>query len=492
MSTEQVTEASVSLEGQEKIHLDYDEIEVETGKVDDIEKDHDVFAKKNGGPDFRGLSWLGAAALIAKTQIGLGVLGIPQTFQAMGFVPGLISLVILCTLTTWTGVMVGKFRLRHPSVHSIGDASYILFGRVGLELMGCVSWLFYTLCYGAGLLTVSIAFNTLTGHPVCTMAWVGMGAAVAMVIGLTIRTMKVLSWCGYVAVVSVLAGIWIVAIACLAQSTPAAAPKGEPIDKMIKAVSNSPYSTIATAIGTQVMSLAGTASFFTIHSEMAEQTKFNRALFLGQGVTVLNYIVISCIVYGKVGQYVASPALGSAGPLIKKVAYGISLPALFFACFWQAHIAGKYALVRILRGTKHLQSNSFIHWATWISMMLLVIVVGLVVASSIPFFDDLLGLTGSLLGTGFTLIVPGFMALYMLAEDRGATELSKRPLRWLGQSGKMFFSSKKSFITSVFGWICIIGGAYITVSGVYGSVQSIITEYATGTVGSAFSCADNS
>jgi hypothetical protein len=28
------------------------------------------------------------------------------------------------------------------------------------------------------------------------------------------------------------------------------------------------------------------------------------------------------------GQYVASPALGSAGPLIKKISYGIALPGL--------------------------------------------------------------------------------------------------------------------------------------------------------------------
>jgi hypothetical protein len=74
-----------------------------------------------------------------------------------------------------------------------------------------------------------------------------------------------------------------------------------------------------------------------------------------------------------------------------------------FSCFFQAHVAAKYALVRILRGTKHLQSNSFIHWGTWIGVMIVVIAVGLIVAGGIPFFNGFLGLIGAFLGTSFTL-----------------------------------------------------------------------------------------
>src|SRR5699024_6871304 len=103
--------------------------------------------------------------------------------------------------------------------------------------------------------------------------------------------------------------------------------------------------------------------------------------------------------------------------LIKKVAYGISLPALFFSCFFQAHIAAKYTFVRLLRGTKHLQSNTLVHWVVWTSMMVIVICIGFVIAGAIPFFNDLLGLIGALLGTSFTLIIPGCMALYELGKD---------------------------------------------------------------------------
>lgn len=466
--------------------------DVEDGTVEDVNQ-HNVFVETEDGPDFRGVSVWGAAVLIAKSQFGLGVIGLPGTFQVLGMFPGLLTLVVLCALSTWTGVVVGKFRLSHPQVHSIGDATYLMFGKFGCELMGVAFWLFYTLCYGASLLTVSIGFNAMTDHAICTMGWVGMGAAVAMILGLSLRTMKALSWCGYVAVTTIFLGVWIVVIACLAQKVPAAAPAGEPVDKNVLAVpKGSSYFAISSAVATQLLSLCGTASFFTIHAEMRDQKKYVKSVLLGQGFVVFNYIAITVIIYAKVGQYVASPALGSAGPLFKNIGYGVAMPALFFSCFFQAHVAAKYALVRILRGTKHLQNNSLIHWGTWVSMMIVVIAVGFVIAGGIPFFDDLLGLIGAFLGTSFTLILPACMALYEMAKITTPEEHAGRPLVWLKESQKSWNKGKLNLFIAVVAWFTIFSGLYILVSGAFGSVRSIAENFASGDVGSAFSCADNS
>ncbi|CUM56139.1 unnamed protein product [Debaryomyces tyrocola] len=456
------------------------------------EEDHNVFVNNEGGPDFRGVSCLGAAVLIAKMQFGLGVLGLPQTFVVLGFIPGLISLIVLCALTTWTGIVIGKFRLSHPEVYSIGDATHLMFGKYAGEVMGFALWLYFMLASGAALLTVSIAFNSVSNRAICTMAWVGVGAVICLILGLVTRTMKALSWCGYIAVVSVFIGTWTVAIACLTQSTPSAALESSgPIDKMVEVASEGKsYAAIAAAIGTQMLSLCGSASFFTIHAEMRDQAQYTKSLYLGQGFVTLNYIAISCIVYGKVGQYVTSPALGSAGMLIQKIAYGISFPALFFACFSQAHISAKYALVRILRGSEHLQSNSKTHWLTWIGTMSLAIGIGLIVAGGIPFFGDLLGLIGSLFGTSFTLIFPGFMSLYELGISSYHPADSR--LAWLKKSQKFWGSSRKAIITTAVSFFAISCGIYICVSGVYGSIVNIAQGYADGTVSGAFSCEDNS
>ena len=69
-----------------------------------------------------------------KTQIGLGVLSVPSTFDALGLVPGVICLCIVAAITTWSDYMIGAFKLRHRHVYGIDDAGALMFGRVGRGL----------------------------------------------------------------------------------------------------------------------------------------------------------------------------------------------------------------------------------------------------------------------------------------------------------------------------------------------------------------------
>ncbi|CAN6656271.1 hypothetical protein TRVA0_029S00100 [Trichomonascus vanleenenianus] len=458
---------------------------------DDASDDRNVFSKKAEGPDFRGVTCIGAAVLIAKAQFGLGVLGLPFTMEVLGLVPGVICLIVLCAFSIWSGVVVGRFRLSRPEVYSVGDATLLMFGKIGCELMGIGFWLFYTLCYGAALLTFTIAFNTITSHVICSVGWLGVGAAIAMILGTLMRTMKVISWCSYVAVVSVFSAVWIVTIATLAEPIPANAPSGMPVNRHVRIFgTGSSYASIATAVGTQLLSLCGTASFFPIHAEMKEQKKYILSLYLGQAFVVFNYIATSCIIYGRVGQFVVSPALGSAGILIKKICYGIALPELIFSSFFQAHIAAKYALVRLLRDTDHLQSNSMRHWATWVSMMTITIGIGLVIAGAIPFFNSLLGLIGSLFGSSFMLIIPGFMSLYEITDVY--YEPGDKSMQWLMRCGRACKASRKNILITATAVFAIAVGIYIMITGVYGAITSIVDAYEAGGVGGAFSCQDNS
>lgn len=73
-----------------------------------------------------------------KSQIGLGVLSIPSAFDTLGIVPGVICLVVIGTITTWSGYMVGSFKLNHRSVYGIDDAGELMFGSVGREMFGII------------------------------------------------------------------------------------------------------------------------------------------------------------------------------------------------------------------------------------------------------------------------------------------------------------------------------------------------------------------
>jgi amino acid permease len=79
------------------------------------------------------MGWAGTAALMVKTQIGLGVLSIPSAFHVLGMIPGVICLLLVAAITTWSNYIIGVFKLRHPAVYGIDDAGGLMFGRLGKE-----------------------------------------------------------------------------------------------------------------------------------------------------------------------------------------------------------------------------------------------------------------------------------------------------------------------------------------------------------------------
>lgn len=73
---------------------------------------------------------------MTKSMIGIGVLSVPISFDTLGIVPGVIILITIASITTWSDYIVGVFKLRHPEVYSIDDAGHLMFGRAGRIIFG--------------------------------------------------------------------------------------------------------------------------------------------------------------------------------------------------------------------------------------------------------------------------------------------------------------------------------------------------------------------
>lgn len=65
-------------------------------------------------------------------------------------------------------------------------------------------------------------------------------------------------------------------------------------------------------------------------AELKDPKDFPKALALLQSIDMTLYIVAAVVIYRFTGADVASPALGSAGLLISRIAYGIALPTVRF------------------------------------------------------------------------------------------------------------------------------------------------------------------
>lgn len=71
-----------------------------------------------------------------KTQIGLGVLSIPAAFDTLGIIPGVLCLVAIGAITTWSDYIIGVFKLRHREVYGIDDVGHLIFGLLGRIVLG--------------------------------------------------------------------------------------------------------------------------------------------------------------------------------------------------------------------------------------------------------------------------------------------------------------------------------------------------------------------
>lgn len=72
----------------------------------------------------------------------------------------------------------------------------------------------------------------------------------------------------------------------------------------------------------------GNIAFFSFISEMKAPSEFPKALYLLQTTDTTMYIVAAIVIYYYGGKDVTSPALGSTGPLVRKIAYGVAIPTV--------------------------------------------------------------------------------------------------------------------------------------------------------------------
>ncbi|ORY89303.1 putative amino acid transporter [Leucosporidium creatinivorum] len=407
-----------------------------------------------------------------KTQIGLGVLSIPYVLSVFGWVPGIILLLAVAAITTWADLEFGgRWKRAHPESYSVSDVGSIVAGRWGREFCGWIYFLYQVSVTGSAFIGLSTALNAVSSHATCTATFIGILAVAAFILSST-PTLRPLSIASYVGLLCILSAIFVVAVGVNVQERPAAAPATGPWDKQLLVVGNPSFQEAMLALSNLVFSFSGTPSFLPIASEMKNPRQFKKAALLCQGVVTSVFLLIGIMVYYACGVYVASPALGSAGPLLKKISYGMAIPGLLVTMTLCTHLPAKWLMLRLLRGTPHLTANTVRHWVTWEGCIFVCVLISYLFASAVSNFSSIIGLIGALLGTFLCMQGMAISRLY----DEGQDIKNGKRRNWL-------LTSWCLFVLAV--------GTFITVAGTYASVVSIIDVYRTSP-GAAWSCDDNS
>ncbi|KAF7563731.1 hypothetical protein G7046_g380 [Stylonectria norvegica] len=436
-------------------------------KTEVVEDSGEVFKHVLGQTEFRTLGWIRTGIILMKLCFATGVLAIPSAFSVVGYAPGIIVLLCWGSMTTYYAYIMYLFRMKYRGVHNIADAAAIMGGPVAREVASGIFLLTWVLASGSGFIGLSQGFKVLANGKVCTVVWT---LVAAICTGLcssipTLGKLAILTWIGFA---SIFTAVFVVVVGVTTVDRPAAAPQTGLFNLEVVAVGAPGFVAGLTAVINLFAGYGSTPTFMPVIAEMRNPKSYLKALFSSQGALSACYISFGMVVYFYCGQYVASPSLASAGGTIEKIAYGISIPGFIMTSTLWVHLAAKFLLVRILRDSDHLQSNSAIHWVTWLGSTLGITTLAFIVAEAVPFFSYLLGLIGSLCCAPTCLIIPAFMGLYM---DRGNHRSSKVKMAICGLH---FFT--------------IILGAFITVAGTYTTISSIIDAYHSGAVGGAFTC----
>lgn len=301
----------------------------------------------------------------------------------------------------------------------------------------------------------------------------------AVIVGLiaSIQTLDKISWFTWVGVIGIFSSLITLAIAVGLQDRPNAAPPApQPWDKQIKTIGSPTLLEAMAAISTVIFSYSGTPAFFSVISEMRDPRQYNKSLIACQTVVIGGFVILGAVVYHFCGIYVSNPALGSAGPTLKKVCYGLALPGLIAGAVINCHVPAKLVFVRIFRNSRHLSHNTPTHIAAWLGCIFTNVSISFIIAEAIPVFGNLLSFAGALLSTPLCLTIECMMFIW---EDNRTGRLRKD-------------MSIARWILHIANGLLILGSIFCMITGMWASIDAIRGDVKKGNVVAPFSCADNS
>ncbi|GFF38633.1 N amino acid transport system protein [Aspergillus udagawae] len=411
--------------------------------------------ESNAEVKYKVMKWWQCGLLMVAETVSLGVLSLPAAVAGLGLVPSVILLVALGLLSTYTGYTIGQFKWQYPFVHSMGDACEVIMGSWGREIVGAAQVLFLVFIMASHLLTFVIAMNTITGHGTCSIVFGVVGMIVSFILSLP-RTLAKMSWLSLVSFTSIISAVIICMIGVGVK---------HPGEKVMAIVDTDLVHGFS-AVTNIVFAFSGHAAYFGLMSELKDPRDFPKALMLLQSVDICLYILAAIVIYIYGGATVSSPALGSASPMVSKVAYGIALPTIIIAGVINGHIAFKYVYIRIFSGSDRIHKRDWVAVSSWVAIALSLWIIAWIIAEAIPVFSSLLGLIVALFASWFTYGLSGIFWLH---------------LNW----GKYTSSPRKIFLTGV-NLFCLVFGAGLCGLGLYVSGKAIHDNPSSA----SFSCAN--
>ncbi|KAI9735291.1 MAG: hypothetical protein M1834_001882 [Cirrosporium novae-zelandiae] len=409
------------------------------------------------------------------------------------FSPSLIMTVVVAALVLYTSLVVWEFCLRHPEIRDVCDIGQMLYwnSKWAWWLTAVMFILNNTFIQGLHVLTFAKYLNTMSSHGECTVVFAVISAIICFVFSLP-RTFSTLAKLASASAFFTFISVLLATIFAAVEPHPAnyhADPNY--IDPSTGTnYGGAPKVLAVPAAGTTFVAgmnawlnisytFIGQITIPSFIAEMKNPRDFPKALWAVTICEVILFSLVGAIIYAYTGtQYMTAPAFGSLGNVVyKKVSFSFMIPTLIFLGVLYASVSARFVFFRLFDNTRHKGNHTILGWGSWIGILAALWVLAFIIAEVIPFFSDLLSLMSSLFDCFFGFIFWGTAYLRMRRKDFGPSFYKSRGARgWIG---------------FVFNWILIAIGFFMLGVGTYASVDQIILDYESGSVGGVFTCEDN-
>lgn len=138
----------------------------------------------------RTMSWQKAAWLLAGDQVCLAIMAQTWSLSVLGWVPGIITMLIAGVLFYITSLTMHKYIMANPQIRDICDFGYYVFGksRIAYHFTAFMLLANNIMLVGFHVLTGAKVLNTLSDHSQCTVVF----SIIVMIMGIVLSTPRTL------------------------------------------------------------------------------------------------------------------------------------------------------------------------------------------------------------------------------------------------------------------------------------------------------------
>ncbi|KAJ5897266.1 hypothetical protein N7504_007554 [Penicillium tannophilum] len=424
----------------------------------------------------RTMSWQKTAVLLAGDQVCLAIMAQSWSLSVLGWVPGIITMVLSGILFWITSITMHKYIMKNPQIKDICDFGYYVFGQSKAAYVFSAFMLLANniLLIGFHVLTGAKVLNTLSGHTLCTAVF----SVIVTIMGVIMSTPRTLHHVSFMSMFSsACMGIAILLFLIFAgiEAAPLYGYFGDyPTDGIVKTYAfplpGTTFVNCMNAVLNITFLWVPQILFPTFISEMERPQDFPKALAVLAVISAILFIVPPAIGFRYLGQYATAPAFGSLGVVsYKKASFGfVIVPTLIIGVIY-ANVSAKFIYLRLMGKSRHAHSNTVVGWGVWVLVMIVIWIIAFIFSEVVPSMGDFLSLLSAAFDSFFGFIY--FAVAYW--------QLNRR---------RLFAGMKQTTMTLINIFILLVG-LFLLGPGLYAAVEAIIVDYS-GSVTPAFTCAN--